>query len=301
MVVASSSSSDAFPTPAERNRQLARRLREACAEAGGAATYEHIKRRAAEYRAGRTSAQVGAFSGGAAAGCSFTGLPDHAEVPASVQLWWIQCCYHVPHTMQELCSDFFSALGPEGDAEELWREMAELLPSPQLYGELMEALRSMQGGRSAANVAMDQRQPSLRRQASSLTSAPRPSTPGGKQTAQPQQEASWSATARSARGSNSGADSHGGGTQQQRPARSGGMQGVEGPVASMVTLLAAAGVHPNSEAARPAKPLPAAKRARGSGSATAARAVPADGTAAGGCAPTRKTAAFACRVNAAQQ
>lgn len=189
------------------------------------------------------------------------------------------------HELQELCSDFFSALGPAGDAEELWREMAELLPSPQLYGELMEALRSMQGGRSASNVALDQQQPSVRRQASSMTSAPGPSTPGGKQTGQPQQASRWSATASSARGSNSGAGSHGE-TQQQRPARSGSTQCVEVPDASMATLLAAAGVHPNSQAVRPAKPLPAAKRARGSGSATAARAVPADGTAAGGCAPT---------------
>jgi hypothetical protein len=52
--------SAAFPTPTERNRHLARRLKQACEEAGGAATYAGIKSKAAEFRTGKADAQVNA-------------------------------------------------------------------------------------------------------------------------------------------------------------------------------------------------------------------------------------------------
>lgn len=54
--------SSTFPTPAERNRQLAQRLKQALGEAAGEASYSDIKAKAAAFRAGRLEAVVGSAS-----------------------------------------------------------------------------------------------------------------------------------------------------------------------------------------------------------------------------------------------
>lgn len=148
---------------------------------------------------------------------------------------------------QDLVSVFFSGLGWGQGSVALFQEMAELLPTPQLYGDLMAALRE---ARAAGPQPQQPPQPSQQLQGSEQAGQPLlrgPSISGPQQRA-PSSE--WS--------------------KRQQAGKAGAEAGGEALV--LPGYLGEEGIHPNSQSARPARRLTAAKRTRGAAGAAAASA-----------------------------